>query len=190
MKEISLHILDIVQNSITARATRLDLLLEEQSGTLKLVIADNGCGMPPELLARVSDPFTTTRTTRKIGLGIPLLRMSAEMSGGSLSIESIPGVGTTLTAVFHTDHIDCPPLGNMASTLALTIQGAPELDVVYLHRKDGREFRLDTMELREQLGDGISLAEPEIALWIQEYVQEQEEALSVPNDSTQGEPSP
>ena len=186
MKEISLHILDIVQNSITAGATQVNLLLDEVGGELTLVIEDNGCGMSPELLARVSDPFTTTRTTRKMGLGIPLLRMSAEMSGGSLTIESTEGKGTRLSTVFHTDHIDCPPLGDMASTLALTLQGAPDLDILYSHRKDGREFQLDTRELRSQLGPEISLAEPEITLWIQDYVQEQEEALTAPSQDTQG----
>lgn len=177
MKDISLHLLDIAQNSITAGASRLDLNLLEKGQSITLTITDNGCGMAPDLLARVCDPFTTTRTTRKMGLGIPLLRMTAEMTGGSVSIESTEGVGTRLEAVFDGGHIDCPPLGELAETVALLIQGAPDLHTVYTHQRDERSFTLDTQELHEQLGPGISLAEPEVILWLREYLAEQEAAL-------------
>lgn len=181
MKEISLHALDIIQNSVTAGASELEVRLEEGAdGWITLVVADNGRGMTPELLQRVMDPFTTTRTTRKMGLGIPLLRMTAEQTGGTVSIQSAPGVGTTLTARFDGGHIDCPPIGDMASTLSLTLQGAPALEVVYTRRTPAGEFRLDTRELRAILGPQVSLASPEVALWVQEYIQEQEEALSSP----------
>ena len=123
MKELSLHILDIAQNSISAGCTELELSLTEGDGQLTLIIRDNGRGMAPEFLASVTDPFTTTRTTRKVGLGLPLLRMAAEQTGGSLAIESTVGVGTTVTARFCTGHIDCPPLGDMAGTVALLVQG-------------------------------------------------------------------
>ena len=186
MKEISLHALDIIQNSITAGAAHLDIGLEEAEGLLTLAIRDDGRGMSPELLARVADPFTTTRTTRKMGLGIPLLRMAAELTGGSLSIDSREGVGTRVVTVFHSDHIDCPPLGDMGSTLALTLQGAPALELAYTHSREGRQFRLDTRELRAELGEGISLAEPEVTLWIQEYVREQEGLLSAPQTDPSG----
>ena len=116
MKEIALYTLDIAQNSITARARHLDIALEEGPEAITLTIADDGTGMSPELLARVSDPFTTTRTTRKMGLGIPLLRLAAEQTGGRVSIESTLGVGTTVTAVFCPGHIDCPPVGDIAGT--------------------------------------------------------------------------
>ena len=129
MKEIALYTLDIAQNSITAQARRLDITLTEEGKTITLSIRDDGTGMAPELLARVSDPFTTTRTTRAMGLGLPLLRLAAEQTGGSLSIESTLGVGTTVTAVFHASHIDCPPVGDMAGTITLLIQGAPELEL-------------------------------------------------------------
>lgn len=177
MKDLSLHILDIAQNSITAGARRLDLELAEENGQITLTVTDDGRGMAPELLARVCDPFTTTRTTRKMGLGIPLLRMSAEMTGGSLSIESTLGAGTRLRAVFDGTHIDCPPLGDLPGTVSLLIQGAPDLRIVYTHSRDGQAFTLDTQELRSQLGEGISLAEPEIVLWVREYLEEQEAAL-------------
>ena len=110
MKEIALYTLDIAQNSITAQAKRLDITLTEEGETITLSIRDDGTGMAPELLARVSDPFTTTRTTRAMGLGLPLLRLAAEQTGGSLSIESTLGVGTAVTAVFVASHIDCPPV--------------------------------------------------------------------------------
>ena len=177
MKEIALYTLDIAQNSITAQARRLDITLTEEGKTITLSIRDDGTGMAPELLARVSDPFTTTRTTRKMGLGIPLLRMSAEMTGGSLSIESALGVGTKLRAVFDGTHIDCPPPGDLPGTISLLIQGAPDLRLVYTHKRDGRAFTLDTRDLQDQLGGGISLAEPEIVLWVREYLEEQEAAL-------------
>lgn len=179
MKDISLHILDIAQNSITAGARRLDLELSEADGWITLTVTDDGCGMSPELLARVCDPFTTTRTTRKMGLGIPLLRMSAEMTGGSLSIESTQGVGTRIQARFDGRHIDCPPLGDLADTIALLIQGAPELHTVYTHRREGQAITLDTDDLHAQLGGGISLAEPEVVLWLREYLKEQEESLNL-----------
>ena len=177
MKEIALHILDIAQNSITARAKRVDITLEEGAEALTLTIADDGTGMSPELLSRVSDPFTTTRTTRKMGLGLPLLRLAAEQTGGSLTIESALGKGTTVTAVFVAGHIDCPPLGDMTGTVALLIQGAPELELTYTHRKGDRLSRLDTGELRAVLGPEVSLAEPEVVLWLREYLQEQESLL-------------
>ncbi len=133
--------------------------------------------MAPELLARVSDPFTTTRTTRAMGLGLPLLRLAAEQTGGSLSIESALGVGTAVTAVFVASHIDCPPVGDMAGTITLLIQGAPELELHYTHRRGDALARLDTKELRALLGPELSLAEPELVLWIRDYLQEQEALL-------------
>ena len=177
MKEIALYTLDIAQNSITAQAKHLDMELAEEGDAITLTITDDGTGMSPELLARVSDPFTTTRTTRKMGLGIPLLRMAAEQTGGSLDIQSTLGVGTTVTAVFRAGHIDCPPVGDMADTVTLLIQGAPDLELRYTHRRNETAFCLETSQLREQLGDEISLAEPEVILWIRDYLTEQETML-------------
>lgn len=177
MKELSLHILDIAQNSISAGCTTLNLSLVETNHVLTLTIADNGRGMSPEFLAAVTDPFTTTRTTRKVGLGLPLLRLAAEQTGGSLHLESAVGVGTTVRAIFHTDNIDCPPLGDMASTVAMLIQGAPEVHFIYERAAGGGSFRLDTGEVREILGPDISLADVEIFLWIQEYIGELEGTL-------------
>ena len=177
MKEIALYALDIAQNSITANAARLDLTLSETPEAITLILADNGTGMSPELLARVSDPFTTTRTTRKMGLGLPLLRMAVEQTGGSLTIESTEGVGTTVTALFRPAHIDCPPVGDMAGTITLLIQGAPQLELNYTHTVDRSSFQLTTEEIRAQLGPDLSLAEPEVILWLRDYLQEQEMLL-------------
>lgn len=177
MKELSLHILDIAQNSISAGCTRLDLSLRENGDRLTLKIADDGRGMPPEFLARVTDPFTTTRTTRKVGLGLPLLRLAAEQTGGSLSIESTVGVGTTVTAVFDASHIDCPPLGDIALTVSLLVQGAPDVETTYAHSTPRGAFLFDTRTLRAVLGSEVSLAEPEVAVWMKDYIRELEAPL-------------
>ena len=177
MKEIALYTLDIAQNSITAQAKHLGVELVEEEGNITLTITDDGKGMSPELLARVSDPFTTTRTTRKMGLGLPLLRRAAEETGGTLSIESTLGVGTTVKAVFRADHIDCPPVGDMPGSITLLLQGAPEVELNYTHRVGAARIGLATRQLREELGDGISLAEPEVILWVRDYLQEQEALL-------------
>ena len=177
MKEIALHVLDIAQNSTAAQASRLDITLEETGEEITLTIADNGRGMSPQLLSQVSDPFTTTRTTRKMGLGLPLLRLAAEQTGGSMEVESAVGSGTQVTARFEAGHIDCPPVGDMADTITLLLQGAPTLELHYTHTAPAGSFQLTTEELRAQLGPDISLAEPEVILWLREYLQEQETLL-------------
>ena len=178
MKELSLHLLDIAQNSVTAGAGHIDLTLEEnEARDCRLVIADDGKGMSPEFLASVTDPFTTTRTTRKVGLGLPLLRMTAEQTGGRVEIESRVGVGTTVTALFRAGHIDCPPLGDLPSTVSLLIQGAPDVEWTYRHTTPKGTFVLDTRELRAVLGPEVPLSEPSVALWIKEYLLEQEQII-------------
>lgn len=178
MKELSLHLLDIAQNSVAAGAGRIDLTLEEnEARDCRLVIADDGRGMSPELLERVTDPFTTTRTTRKVGLGLPLLRMTAEQTGGHVEIESRVGAGTTVTALFRAGHIDCPPLGDLPSTVSLLIQGAPDVEWTYRHTTPKGTFVLDTRELRAVLGPEVPLSEPSVALWIKEYLLEQEQII-------------
>ena len=174
MKELSLHLLDIAQNSIAAGARHVDLTVEEHGGLLQLTVADDGRGMSPEFLANVTDPFTT-RTTRKVGLGLPLLRLAAEQTGGGLRVESQLGVGTTVTATFHADHIDCPPLGDTASTVALLAQGLPDgMELTYTRRTERGEFRFDTAEIRAVLGPDVPLSEPEVAEWMRSYVAEGE----------------
>ena len=189
MKELSLHLLDVAKNSFTAGARHVEIILEEDgAGWLTITIRDDGRGMAPEFLARVTDPFTTTRTTRKVGLGLPLYRLTAEQTGGFLDIESEVGVGTTVTARFQRRHLDCPPLGDMAGTIALLIQGSPDVEVLYRHTTPRGTAELSTEELKEILGDDVSLAEPEIFAWMQDYLTEQEEqaAVELPPASLQG----
>ena len=180
MKELSLNILDISQNSITAGASLVTISLREDSaGWLTLEIADDGCGMTEDILHRVMDPFYTTRTTRKVGMGISLLKLAAEQTGGTLTIRSVHetvdpvGHGTTLTATFDTKSIDFPPIGDMIETLCVIIQGHPEIDYHFLHSTPTCEVELKTAELRAVLGEEVSLGEYEVVEWIRQYLREQ-----------------
>ena len=165
MRELSLNVLDIAQNSIVAAATLVTITVEETNGMLRICIGDNGRGMTAEQLEQIRDPFYTTRTTRRVGMGIPLFRMAAEMAGGSLTVESEVGVGTTVTATFQLDHIDRMPLGDMAGTIETLIRLNPSIDFLYRHTVGTESFELDTRTLREVLGD-VPLSEPDIMEWI------------------------
>ena len=178
MRELSLNILAIAQNSLSAGAGLVTLTVDEDSGadSLTLRVEDDGRGMDADTLQRVRDPFYTTRTTRKVGMGIPLFRMAAEMTGGSLDIVSEPGKGTAVTASFSLSHIDRMPLGDMAGTVTALIRLNPGVDFVYRHTVDGRSFEMDTRELRAQLGD-VPLSEPDVMEWIDGYLREQEDSL-------------
>lgn len=177
MKELSLNILDIVENSVKAGASLTEILLTEQEGVLTLTVKDDGCGMSEETVKHVTDPFYTTRTTRAVGLGLPLLKLEAQQTGGDVTVTSrdratYPDThGTEVTAVFHTDHIDCPPLGDIPATVMTLIQGHPDTDFLFSHQKDGKEVRLDTRELREVL-EGVPLDSFEVLQWIQGYLNE------------------
>ncbi len=173
MQEISLNVLDIAQNSIVAGASLVTVsaVEETESGLLTISIIDDGRGMTPEQVAHVTDPFYTTRTTRRVGLGVPFFKMASEMTGGSFSIESAPGKGTTVTAAFFTRHIDCMPLGDLEETMFSLITLNPHIDFLYLREIDGQQSSLDTREFREILGD-IPLNRPEVAGFIREYLAE------------------
>lgn len=175
MKEISLHLLDIVQNSVTAGAERIDIDVAESlsKNTCSFTVTDNGSGMASDFLARVTDPFTTTRTTRKVGMGIPLFKLAAEMTGGSFQITSEQGLGTRVRAEFIPSHIDMPPVGNLCETLVVLIQGNPEIDFTFTHRTDKGEYTFRTGDARDLLG-GIPLNTSEVLSWIREYIAEQE----------------
>lgn len=177
MKELSLFLLDIAKNSTVAGAALTQISLVRQGNLLTLTILDNGRGMSPEFLAVVTDPFTTTRTSRKVGMGIPLLKMTAEMTGGSFSIRSQLGVGTALNAVFHLDSIDMPPLGDLASSIMILIQGSPDQDITYTHTTEYGSLTLDTRELRRLLGPDVPLDDPEVSEWIRAYLDQQETVL-------------
>ncbi len=173
MKELSLNILDITKNSVKAKAKNISItLVEDESGILTLTIADDGCGMSEDVLKRVTDPFCTSRTTRKVGLGIPLLKMASEQTGGRVEISSTLGIGTTVCATFDTHHIDFTPLGDIVSTVTILIMGSPEIDFVFEHKTPENEVRLDTKELRQVLGD-VPLSSPEVIAWIGDFLTEQ-----------------
>ena len=191
MKELSLHLLDIAQNSLAAGARHVALTVAETDGPIVLTVADDGRGMPPDLLAAVTDPFTTPRTTRKVGLGLPLLRLAAEQTGGGLRVESREGAGTTVTAVFQAGHIDCPPLGDTASTVALLAQGLPEgTELTYVRETAKGRFSFDTREVRAILGPDVPLSQPEVVQWLEAHLAEGEaEIQSAPkNDKENGRP--
>lgn len=175
MKELSLNILDITENSVKAGATLTEISLIESGDVLTLTIKDDGCGMSEEILKTVENPFYTTRTTRKVGLGIPLLKMAAEMTGGNLKIVSSTakdGHGTTVTAVFYKNHLDFTPLGDIKETIVTLIQGHPDTDFLFVHQTDNGEVKLDTRELRIVL-EGVPLDTYEVIVWTREYLNEQ-----------------
>ncbi|SDM62495.1 ATP-binding protein [Acetanaerobacterium elongatum] len=173
MQELSLNILDIVQNSVKAKASLITIRVIEDihADTLTITIADNGCGMSEETAKAAVDPFYTTRTTRKVGLGLPFIKMAAEMTGGSFSIQSAIGVGTTVTAVFGLRHIDRMPLGDMCSTMLTLVSGSPQIDFVYTHLNAEQDFIMDTRQFKEILGD-VPLNAPEILNFIKDYISE------------------
>jgi len=177
MDELSLYVLDITMNSVRAGATEIFVELAETDEWLTFTVHDNGCGMTKEQVERLSDPFFTTRKTRKVGLGIPFLKMLAEMTGGKVTITSVhesesEDHGTTTKAVFGRNHIDFIPLGDMVETVITLIQGSPEINFSYRHNTERGEVWLSTAEMREILGD-IPLNEPEILTWIGENLREQ-----------------
>lgn len=173
MKELSLHILDIAKNSVKANAGLIEIDIDENEGDnlLKIDIIDNGCGMSEEFLKRVKDPFSTTRTTRKVGMGISLFEAAAEQCGGKLDIVSQLGEGTKVSVTFLYDHIDRAPLGDMAGTMQTLISGSPDIEFLYRHKKNGKEFVLDTRELKKILGD-VPLSNPDVLIWIDGYIKE------------------
>ena len=182
MKELSLNILDVAKNSVKAGASLIEISLNtDEKGILTLSIIDNGCGMSEEILLGVTDPFYTTRTTRKVGMGLPLLKMAAEQTGGTLSISSSDKSGesgTRLVATFDTNSIDCMPLGDIVSTVCILIAGSPDIDFEFTDKRLNGEVVLNTAELRAVLGDEISLAEPEIQQWIEDNLNEQYKELN------------
>ncbi len=179
MKEISLHILDIIQNSIVAKATliEIELYVFHAEDRMGLSISDNGCGMTEEFQRQVLDPFVTTRTTRKVGLGIPMFQAGAEASGGTFSLQSAPGQGTRIEASYRISHWDRPPLGDIAETLYASVLCNQDVDFVFSYAVDDKNFRADTREIKTVLG-GVPLNTPEVSAWLREYLYEGIEALN------------
>ncbi len=174
MTELSLHILDIVQNSIKAGSSLIEVVIDENisKNTLKIEIKDNGCGMDKDFLEDVVNPFSTTRTTRKVGMGLSLFKNACELTGGSFDISSKLGEGTTVTAVFIHDSIDRQPIGDMAFTMSTIIGGNDKIDYIYTHRYEDNVFEFSTSEIRKVLGTEVELSQLEVLSWIEEYVSE------------------
>ena len=173
MTELSLNVLDVAENSTRAKASLIQITVDADTAAdrLSITIADDGCGMTPEQVAQVTDPFFTSRTNRKVGLGVPFFKYAAEAAGGSFSIESQPGVGTTVIASFVLSHIDRMPLGDITSTIHTLVVYHPETDFLYEYRYNGRSFVLDTREFKEVL-EGVPFDTPEISQYIKDYLTE------------------
>lgn len=172
MKDLSLHVLDIVQNSLAANAKLIEIFIDENEkrDIIEITIKDDGKGMSKEFVESVTDPYTTTRTTRKVGLGIPLLKQNAERTGGYLTINSQLGQGTTLVAMFKPSNIDCPVLGDIAGVIALTVSGNPLVDFIYNHKINGNLFSFNTKEVKEILGE-IPINDISVFKFLKELIQ-------------------
>ncbi|NLP36582.1 MAG: ATP-binding protein [Firmicutes bacterium] len=178
MRDISLHLLDILQNSISAKATEITVHIGAipSQDLLYLKVTDNGVGMEKELLRRVVDPFVTTRKTRPIGLGLPLLKEAAKRSGGDLVITSSKGRGTKVKATFGLTHIDRPPLGNIADTVVVVVTAHPDLELEVSFSNQTASQKLKLAEIRKHLGN-VPLNEAEVLNWIKDYLKQSQKAI-------------
>ena len=173
MQELSMNILDVAENSVRANATLVEIAVNEEpkEDLLSVTISDNGCGMTPEQVENVADPFYTTRSTRKVGLGVPFFKMAAELTGGKLEIHSTVGVGTVVKADFVRSSIDLMPLGDINETISTLIHCNPQIDFIYTRRFEDTQMTLDTREFRRIL-DGIELNDPTVSKFIREFLAE------------------
>ena len=179
MKELSMHILDIAMNSIGAGAKLIEIIIDESMNrnTINIIIKDDGRGMSDDTIKKVTDPFYTTRTTRKVGLGIPLLKEACERCNGYLNIVSEIGKGTTIECNFERDNIDRAPLGNMGDTVITIINSMDDCELLYKYITDDKSFVLSTVELRNILEEA-DIKSSDILLWIREYVSESMKSMS------------
>ncbi|OGP86179.1 MAG: histidine kinase [Deltaproteobacteria bacterium RBG_16_54_11] len=169
MQDLSLHILDIVENSVASKASQVAIRITEdlEKEWMTLEIEDNGAGISPDLVERVVDPFFTTRSTRRVGLGLSLLQQAARACEGDLKVRSRQGKGTLVRATFRYHHIDCKPLGDIASTLVALIVGNPSMDFRYVHSKGDKAFCLDTVEIKRELED-VPIDHPKVVQLIRD----------------------
>lgn len=175
LEDLAAHVLDIAENSVRAGATKVDVEVTENEYGDKMTfsVEDNGKGMSADFIAKVTDPFTTTRTTRRVGMGLPFLKQSAELCGGGLEIKSKVGKGTKTTASFALSSVDRPPMGDMPGTVMTLIMGSPKIHWIYKHKTNSGEFVIDTDELLEALdGDREMLRTAEVGIWIRDAVKE------------------
>lgn len=173
MKDLSMHIMDIAQNSVSAHASliRIEIIEQAAKDSFRIIIEDNGKGMPAELASKVADPYVTTRTTRKVGLGLPLLKQNAERTGGSLKIESEEGKGTKITADFGLSNFDRPPLGDIAGTIVLLAAANLNIRVLYKHQTETGEYIFDTDEVNAML-EGMPISEVSVIRFLKEMINE------------------
>jgi anti-sigma regulatory factor (Ser/Thr protein kinase) len=180
VKEISLHILDLAQNSIDAKANYIKIKIDEdiQNDRLTIIIEDNGHGMDKELLKKVEDPFITTRKTRRVGLGIPLTKAAVLRCEGEFRINSEKGKGTKVEFYFQYNHIDRAPIGDIGQTITTLLNSRDNLDIEYIHSVNGNNFVFDTKEIKKIL-DGVDIQRPDILLWIKDYINENIDELHI-----------
>lgn len=173
MKELSMHILDIATNSVRAKAKNIEIFVREEIINNQFIfeIKDDGCGIDQTMLKTIKDPFTTSRTFRKVGLGIPLLNDNCLLCNGYLNIVSEVGVGTTLTSMMEYNHIDRPPMGNIASTMTGLITSNESIEIIYKHYYNNSIFKVSTSELVEAL-EGVALTELSVMKWLKDYIDE------------------
>ncbi len=173
VRELALHLLDIAENGINAGANLIEIKVGESFGDnlLRISVKDNGRGIPPELIEKVLDPFYTTRTTRRVGLGLSLIKEAARRCDGDFQLESKEGHGTEVKVSFRRDHIDLAPLGDVAGSMISLILGNPGIDFIYDHDVDGKRFRLDTREVKNEL-DGGDITHPEVIGFLRQFVLE------------------
>jgi signal transduction histidine kinase len=173
MLELAQHILDIAENSIRAGAKLIAISIKEDTlaNLLTVEISDDGCGMKKEEISRALDPFYTTKTVRRVGLGLPLLKDAAQASGGKLDLQSRAGKGTDVTASFQLNHLDRQPLGNISATLISLIAANSEIDFIYDHRHNDRQFKLDTRVIRNEIDD-IPIYHPAVIKYIRGVIEE------------------
>jgi len=178
MEDLSLHILDIAENSLKAGAKNIEIVIRENlsKDLLTIEINDDGSGMSPEVIRKASDPFYTTRTTRRVGLGLALFDEAARMAGGEMDIKSQTGSGTKICASFRLGHIDRKPVGNMAETITALVAAGPEVDITYRHERNGDCFTFSTKELKSRL-DGLPTNSAGVLTFIRKYLSEEENNL-------------
>ncbi len=171
MRELSLHILDLIQNSIEAGATsvKLEIIEDFVNDSMIIRVSDNGRGMNEKMRQLVIDPFITTRTTRRIGLGLPLMDMSTKRCGGYLKIDSIPGQGTVVEAMYQHSHFDRPPVGNLVETIKSILVANPALQFFYHHTVNDRSLSVSSQEIADIL-EGIPLTQPDVLIWLHGYL--------------------
>jgi hypothetical protein len=168
-----MHILDIVQNSITAKACLIQITISDSkiNNIYRIEIKDDGYGMEAEIAQKVIDPYFTTRQTRKVGLGIPLFKQNAERTGGTFNLESNKGIGTVISASFEHNHLDRPVLGDIEGTIVLLAAANPEIDFIYKHKTDIGEYEFNTREIKQVLGE-TPINEPKMSKFMKEMIHE------------------